>query len=135
MSAYSNHNCGEFCYMNIEVVNLEKKFEKIKELHSYNVVAQMNNYYFKLVKMQRDFIWHQHPRTDEVFMVIDGKLTIDLRDKTLTLKKFDMVVIPKGVEHKPSCKKECKILLIEPKTTINTGNVRSNLTDQKMEWI
>ena len=121
--------------MDIEVVNLEKKFEKIKELHAYKVVAQMNDYFFKLVRMQRDFIWHQHPQTDEVFMVIDGELTIDLRDKELTLRKFDMVVIPKGVEHKPSSKKECKILLIEPKTTINTGNVGSDLTDINIEWI
>ena len=121
--------------MDIEVVNLEKKFERIKKLHSYKVVAQMNDYYFKLVKMQREFIWHQHPETDEVFLVIEGKLTIDLRNKTLTLKKFDMAVIPKGIEHKPSCKKECKIMLIEPITTINTGNVRSNLTDPNTEWI
>ena len=121
--------------MEIKVVNLEEKFEKIKELHSYKVIAQMNNYYFKLVRMQREFIWHQHPETDEVFMVIDGNLTIELRDKTLHLKKLEMVVIPKGVEHKPSCNKECKLLLIEPMETINTGNVRSDLTDTKLEWI
>ena len=121
--------------MDIEVINFEKKFVKIKELHSYKVIAQMNDYYFKLVRMQRDFIWHQHPETDEVFVVIDGKLTIDLKDKTLTLKEFEMVVIPKGVEHKPSCNEECKILLIEPTITINTGNIRSNLTDQNIEWI
>lgn len=121
--------------MDIEVINFEKKFEKIKNLHSYKVIAQMNNYYFKLVKMKRDFIWHQHPETDEVFIVIDGNLTIDLRDKTLTLNKFEMVVIPKGVEHKPSSKEECKILLIEPMNTINTGNVASKLTDPNLEWI
>lgn len=121
--------------MDIEVINFENKFEKIKNLHSYKVIAQMNNYYFKLVKMKRDFIWHQHPETDEVFIVIDGNLTIDLRDKTLTLNKFEMVVIPKGVEHKPSSKEECKILLIEPMNTINTGNVASKLTDPNLEWI
>jgi mannose-6-phosphate isomerase-like protein (cupin superfamily) len=121
--------------MEIKVVNLEKKFEKIKEMHSYKVIVQMNNYYFKLVRAKRAFIWHQHPETDEVFMVIDGKLTIELRDKTLTLKKLEMVVIPKGVEHKPSCDEECNLLLIEPTDTINTGSLRSDLTDTKLEWI
>ncbi len=121
--------------MEIEVVNLKEKFGKIKELNSYKVIAEMNNYYFKLVKVKRDFIWHHHPETDEVFMVVDGNLTIELRDKTLTLKRLEMVVIPKGVEHKPSCNEECKLLLIEPTDTINTGNVRSDLTDTKLEWI
>jgi mannose-6-phosphate isomerase-like protein (cupin superfamily) len=121
--------------MEIKVVNLEEKFGKIKELNSYKVIAEMNNYYFKLVKVKREFIWHQHPETDEVFMVLDGNLTIELRDKTLELKKLEMVVIPKGVEHKPSCSEECKLLLIEPTDTINTGNVRSDLTDTKLEWI
>lgn len=121
--------------MEIKVVNFEEKFGKIKELHSYKVIAQMNNYYFKLVRMQREFIWHKHPETDEVFMVIDGNLTIELRDKNLHLKKLEFVVIPKGVEHKPSCDEECKILLIEPTETINTGNIRSQLTDTKLEWI
>ena len=121
--------------MGIEVINFKEKFGRIENLHSYKIIAQMNNYYFKLVKMKRDFIWHQHPDTDEVFIVIDGDLTIELRDKTLTLKKFEMVVIPKGVEHKPSSKEECKILLIEPITTINTGNIRSKLTDPNLEWI
>lgn len=121
--------------MGIEVINFKEKFGRIKNLHSYKIIAQMNNYYFKLVKMKRDFIWHQHPDTDEVFIVIEGNLTIELRDKTLTLKKLEMVVIPKGIEHKPSSKEECKILLIEPLTTINTGNVRSKLTDPNLEWI
>ena len=135
MNINSNHIDKESGYMDIKVVNFEKKFEKIKEQHSYKVIAQMNDYYFKLVRMHRDFIWHKHPETDEVFILIDGNLTIELRDKTLTLKKCEMVVIPKGVEHKPSCKEECKILLIEPTTTVNTGNVRSNLTDSNLEWI
>ena len=121
--------------MDIDVINIEKKFEKIEELHSYKVIAQMNNYYFKLVRMQRDFIWHKHSDTDEVFMVIEGNLTIDLKDKKLNLSKYEMVVIPKGVEHKPSSDKECKILLIEPITTINTGNVKNELTDPNLEWI
>lgn len=121
--------------MGISVINLEDKFTMIKELHSYKLVAQMNDYHFKLVKMQRDFIWHSHSETDEVFMIIDGNMQIDLRDETLYLNKGEMVVIPKGIEHKPSSREECKILLIEPVETINTGNAGGNLTDTDLEWI
>ena len=121
--------------MTIEVVNFMEKFEKIKELHAYKVVAQMNNYYFKLVRAKREFVWHRHPETDEVFVVFDGTLSIALRDKTLTLKKGEMVVVPRGVEHKPFCSRECKVLLIEPTETVNTGDAGGNLTDTKIEWI
>ena len=121
--------------MNIEVVNIAEKFERIKDLHSYKVIAQMNNYYFKIVRAKRDFIWHYHPETDEVFMIIAGDLAIELRDRILHLTEGEMVVIPKGVEHKPSCKEECKIMLIEPKETANTGNAGGKLTDTDLEWI
>lgn len=121
--------------LDIEVINIEQKFLYINKLHSYKIIAKMNDYYFKLVRMQREFIWHKHEETDEVFIVIEGNLTIDLRDKRLNLSKCDMVVIPKGIEHKPSSDKECKILLIEPISTVNTGNVRSKLTDPNLEWI
>ena len=121
--------------VDISVVNFEEKFSKIQEFHSYKIIAQMNNYQFKLVRMKREFIWHKHPETDETFMVIDGKLQIDLREKTLHLSKGEMVVIPKGVEHKPSSKEECKILLIEPASTINTGDSGGDLTDTEAEWI
>jgi len=121
--------------MGISVINFEEKFDKIEELHSYKLIAQMNDYHFKLVKMKRDFIWHSHPETDEVFIIIDGSMQINLRDETLHLNKGEMVVIPKGIEHKPSSREECKILLIEPGGTINTGNAGGNLTDTDLEWI
>lgn len=121
--------------MNISVINFAEKFEKIRELHSYKVVAQMNNYYFKMVRVKREFIWHRHPETDEVFMVFDGTLSIELREKILILRKGEMAVIPKGVEHKPFCDEECKVLLIEPAATANTGDAGGNLTDTKLEWI
>ncbi|MDI6723464.1 MAG: cupin domain-containing protein [Methanobacterium sp.] len=95
----------------------------------------MNDYYFKIVKAKREFIWHSHPETDEVFVVIKGNLKIDLRDKTLNLNKGDMVVIPKGVEHKPSCKEECHVILIEPAATVNTSDAGGDLTDTQIEWI
>jgi len=121
--------------MDVEVVNFRDKLSKVDKLHSYKVIAQMNDYYFKIVKTKRDFIWHSHPETDEVFMVIQGNLEIDLRDKTLYLKEGEMVVIPKGVEHKPLCREECHVLLIEPTGTVNTGDSGGNLTDERIEWI
>lgn len=121
--------------MHIPVVNFAEKFAKIEEFHSYKVVAQMNDYHIKLVRMQREFIWHSHPETDEVFLVLDGKLEIALRDETLYLNPGEMAVIPKGVDHKPSCQEECRIVLIEPAGTINTGNAGGELTDTKVEWI
>ncbi|NYB51765.1 MAG: cupin domain-containing protein [Methanobacteriaceae archaeon] len=121
--------------MEVNVINFKDKFSKIDELHSYKVIAQMNNYYFKIVKAKRDFIWHSHPETDEVFLVIQGNLQIDLRDKTLYLKEGEMAVIPKGIEHKPSCDEECHVLLIEPSDTLNTGDAGGDLTDENVEWI
>jgi len=113
-----------------EVINLNQKLDKIKQLHSYKIIAQMNNYYFKLVEAKREFIWHNHPKTNEVSIVIQGKLIIELKNKTLHLTKGEMVVIPKGTEHKPVCKEECSVLLIEPKDTLNTGNTKENLLTQ-----
>ena len=121
--------------MEISVINFEEKFNKVQELHAYKVIAQMNDYHFKLVRMKREFIWHKHPETDEVFVVFEGDLRIDLRDKTLHVKKGEMVVIPKEVEHKPSSTEKCKILLIEPASTINTGDAGGDLTDTDLEWI
>jgi mannose-6-phosphate isomerase-like protein (cupin superfamily) len=121
--------------LEIKVINLKQKLNKMTQLHSYKIIAQMNNYYFKLVKAKREFVWHTHPKTDEVFIVIQGNLTIELTNKKLHLTKGEMVVIPKGTKHKPVCKEECSVLLIEPKDAINTGNTVGKLTDTKLEWI
>jgi mannose-6-phosphate isomerase-like protein (cupin superfamily) len=121
--------------MVIEVINISKKLEKIKKLHSYKIIAQMNNYYFKLVKAHRKFVWHSHPKTDEVFIVLDGELLIELVNKKLHLSKGEMVVIPKGIEHRPMCEQTCSVMLIAPKDSINTGNMKGKLTDTKLEWI
>lgn len=121
--------------MEISVVNLTDKFSKVKELHAYKIIAAMNDYYFKIVKCKREFVWHSHPETDEVFMVKKGTLQIDLRDRTLTLNAGEMTVIPKGIEHKPHCSEECEIILVEPSATINTGNAGGDLTDLALEWV
>jgi mannose-6-phosphate isomerase-like protein (cupin superfamily) len=121
--------------MSISVINLKEKCLKINELHSYKVVAQMNDYYFKLVKVNREFVWHSHNNTDEVFILIDGYLRIELRDKALTLKPGEMLVIPKGVEHRTISPQVSTVLLIEPMDTVNTGDADGSLTDNSLEWI
>src|SRR5512147_2488550 len=121
--------------MDIRIVNLREKADLIHELHAYKLVAQMNDYDFKIVKMKREFIWHRHDETDEVFMVIDGSLEISLRDRVLDMNAGDLTVIPKGVDHKPASREGCTVLLIEPSGTSNTGNTGGPLTDRELEWI
>jgi len=121
--------------MEIKVINFEEKFSKFSERFSPKIIAQMNDYHFKLTRSFGDFVWHKHPETDETFIVIGGNLQIDLRDKSLHLKAGDMVVIPRGVEHKPYAKEECKVLLIEPAGTPNTGDTGGALTKTDLEWI
>jgi len=121
--------------MEIRVVNLKEKAGLIHELHSYKAVAQLNNYLIKLVKAKREFIWHRHDDTDELFMVVEGSMQIALRDRTLDIHEGELVVIPKGVDHKPVCKTECTVLLLEPAGTCNTGNAGGELTDNKVTWI
>ena len=95
----------------------------------------MNDYQFKLVKVEGEFVWHAHDDTDETFIVLDGELIIEFRDKTITLKKGEMIVVPKGAEHKPSAQQECQIMIIEPKGVINTGDARGPLTTENDVWI
>lgn len=121
--------------MNVEVINLKEKAEKITSLHAYKRVARLNHYEFKLVKARREFVWHRHPDTDEAFFAVEGAFVIHLRDKVLSLKPGDLVVIPKGVEHKPVFEQECTVMLIEPEGTVNTGDSGGDLTDTNIEEI
>ena len=95
----------------------------------------MNDYHFKVVKVQGEFVWHVHPGTDEVFIVLKGQLEIQLRDGNVVLKEGEMFIVPKGVEHKPVAESECHILLIEPAGTVNTGDVVSEKTAPNDVWI
>ena len=121
--------------MEIRVVNLEDKSRLINELHKYKLVAELNDYQFKLVKAQREFIWHSHEETDEMFFVVEGQMKLAFRNEIFELKKGELIVVPKGVEHKPICDTECTVMLVEPKGTINTGNAGGDLTDTELEWI
>lgn len=121
--------------MEIRVVNLEEKANLIEQLHKYKLIAELNDYQFKLVKAKREFVWHSHIETDEVFFVVQGEMKLAFRDRVFDVRKGEMLVVPKGVEHKPICENECTVMLIEPKGTINTGNAGGNLTDTDLEWI
>ena len=121
--------------MDYTPINLQKKLAKFSDHWSPKIIAQMNDYHFKLVKFKGDFVWHSHDDTDEVFIVIDGKMSIQFRDGKVALKSGEMFVVPKGKEHKPFTDQECKIMLVEPAGTINTGDSGGDLTAKENVWI
>jgi mannose-6-phosphate isomerase-like protein (cupin superfamily) len=115
-----------------QAVNLQHKFGLFTDKWQPKVVAEMNDYQFKVVKIEGDFVWHHHEHTDETFIVIEGTVRIDFRDGSVTLGAGEMYVVPKGVEHKPFADGEVKLLLIEPRGVLNTGSAggeRSALND------
>src|SRR5579875_2133011 len=107
--------------MEYRPINFEKKFALFSEQWLPKVVAEMNDYQFKIVRLEGDFVWHDHRDTDETFIVLDGELRIDFRDGAVMLSQGEMFVVPKGVEHKPFAAKEVRLLLIEPRGVPNTG--------------
>ena len=121
--------------MEYSSINFQEKFSKFSELWSPKIIAGLNDYHLKLAKVQGEFVWHDHPETDEVFIVIKGRLDILFRDGKVSLSDGELFVVPKGVEHKPVAESECHILLIEPAGTINTGDVKADLTAPNNIWI
>lgn len=121
--------------MDYQPINLKEKLSKFSEHWSPKNIAQMNDYHFKIAKIQGEFIWHDHPETDEVFLVLHGELQIQFRDGSVTLNKGDLYVVPKGVEHRPVARNECHIMLVEPAGTVNTGDVVSERTAANDVWI
>ena len=114
---------------------IKSKYQKFEEHRSPKVIAEMNDYQFKLVKIERDFIWHQHDETDEVFIVIEGKIFIEFKDEIVEIIEGEMIVVPKGVKHKPYAEEEAKIMLIEPTGTVNSGDIEDKLTAPNDQWI
>ncbi|WP_409250884.1 cupin domain-containing protein [Bacillus sp. SCS-153A] len=121
--------------MNDQPINIKEKLSKFTEHWSPKVVAEMNDYQFKLVKVQGDFVWHAHKDTDEVFIVIEGEMSIEFRDGEVKLTQGEMFVVPKGIEHKPYAQDECHIMLVEPKGVVNTGEAEGELTAENDIWI
>jgi mannose-6-phosphate isomerase-like protein (cupin superfamily) len=118
-----------------EVINFAKKFDLLSEQWTPRVIAELNDYQFKVVRLEGDFVWHDHPETDEAFIVLDGELRIDFRDRSVVLDPGEMFVVPKGTEHKPFAEKEVKMLLIEPRGTLNTGHEGGERTAENDVWI
>lgn len=122
--------------MNYQAINLQQKLNLFDEQWSPKIIAEMNDYQFKIAKIEGDFVWHSHADTDETFIVLEGRLRIDFRDGQVYLSEGEMFVVPKGVEHKPFAEQEVKILLIEPRGVVNTGDEAPNQrTAQNDVWI
>jgi mannose-6-phosphate isomerase-like protein (cupin superfamily) len=119
----------------IEVVNIAKKLGQFEEQWQPKIVGELNESYVKLVKLQGEFIWHHHDAEDELFLVVKGALRMRLEGRDLTIRPGEFVIIPRGVEHRPEADEETHVLLFEPKSTLNTGNVSNERTVPKLERI
>jgi mannose-6-phosphate isomerase-like protein (cupin superfamily) len=118
----------------MDVINLAQKFDLFSEHWQPKIVAELNDSYVKLAQIQGEFVWHHHENEDELFYVVKGRLLIKLRDRDLWLDQGELVVIPRGVEHKPVAEEEVHIMLLEPKSTVNTGEEKSERTVESA-WI
>ena len=121
--------------MSSKKINFKQKFSKFTKKWSPRVIAEMNDYQFKIARIQGEFVWHDHKDTDETFIVLEGEMSIKFRNSEVQLSEGEMFVVPKGVEHKPCAKNECKILVIEPRGVVNTGEAGGKFTMTKDIWI
>ena len=121
--------------MDYQAINFKEKLALFSGHWSPKIIAQMNDYHFKIVKVQGEFVWHDHTETDEVFVVLKGQLEIQFREGSVILNEGEMFVVPKGVEHKPIAERECHILLVEPAGTVNTGEMVNERTAANDVWI
>ena len=119
----------------VNKVNLAEKFALFSEHWTPKIIAELNDYQIKIVKVEGDFVWHDHSDTDEFFLVIEGTLFIEFEDETMELNAGELYVVPKGVQHRPYALEECKVMLIEPRGVVNTGEAESNLTASNDVWI
>jgi len=119
----------------MEKVNLSEKFGLFEDLWSPKIVGELNESYVKLVKLQGEFVWHRHEEEDELFLVVKGRLTIRLRDRDVRLEEGEFFIVPRGVEHLPVADEQAHVLLLEPKTTLNTGDVRNERTVEELERV
>lgn len=117
-------------------VNFREKLSKFSEQWTPKVIAEMNEYQFKLVKIEGVFVWHEHQDTDEAFIVIEGSMRIDFDDgSTVELDEGEMYVVPRGVRHRPCAESECRVMLVEPRGVVNTGEADSELTAPNDDWV
>jgi mannose-6-phosphate isomerase-like protein (cupin superfamily) len=119
----------------IEKVNVAEKFNRFDEYWKPKIIGELNDSYIKAVKFKDSFVWHDHPNEDELFFVLKGQMLLKLRDKDITLDAGEFAIVPKGIEHCPVADEEVEVLLLEPKTTVNTGEVRNERTVASLERI
>jgi len=118
-----------------EVINLTEKLGRFSELWSPRVIAEMNDYQFKLARIKGRFVWHAHRDTDEAFLVLAGSMSIEFRDGVAHLAAGELCVVPKGIEHRPFAEEECHVLLIEPRGVVNTGEAGGDLQAKNDVWV
>ena len=140
--AFENSDCEEgkdkrerWKPRDMEKINLQEKLSLFSEHWTPKIVDELNDYQIKLVKIQGEFVWHDHADTDELFLVVEGEMEIEFEDHTMALKAGEMCVVPKGVRHKPKAENECKVMLIEPRGVVNTGEAEGELTADNDVWI
>jgi mannose-6-phosphate isomerase-like protein (cupin superfamily) len=121
--------------MDANPINFEEKLSRFSDQWAPKIVAKMNDYHFKVAKIQGPFVWHRHTDTDEVFIALEGEMDIEFRDGRVHLRAGEMFVVPRGTEHKPVAEKECAILVIEPAGTVNTGDAGGDRTVEGEDWI
>ena len=119
----------------MDKVNISEKFSQFQDYYNPRIVGELNGQHVKATKLKGEFIWHHHDHEDELFLVIKGKLKMELRDKTVEINEGEFLIVPKGVEHKPVADDEVHILLFEPASTLNTGNIENEKTRKELEKI
>ncbi len=119
----------------MDKVNVKEKLKKFEQLWNPKIIGEMNELYIKVAKLKGEFVWHHHDNEDEMFYVVKGKLVIKMRNKDIKLEEGEFYIIPKGIEHLPVAEEEVHVMLFEPKSTLNTGNLRNERTQDNLDWI
>lgn len=119
----------------MEKVNLDHKFALFNDQWKPRIVGELNGQHIKLVKIEGSFVWHQHDDEDELFFVVQGKMRLEYRDNSVDVAEGEFIIVPRGIEHRPAADAECHILIFEPASTLNTGNVQDEFTVAEPEWI
>jgi len=119
----------------MEKINLPEKFSQFKEQWSPKIVGELNGQMVKLVKFKGPFVWHHHDHEDELFYVVKGSFDMEFENNTVTINQGEFIIVPRGIEHRPNAKDECEVMLFEPGTTVNTGNVENERTLKKLQHL
>ena len=126
---------GRLNFMNMHKVNISEKFKQFHDYYNPRIIGELNGQHVKAAKLKGEFIWHHHEHEDELFLVVNGKLKLEFREKTVEVNAGEFIIVPRGVEHRPVADEEVHILLFEPDSTINTGNIENEMTRKNLDKI